>query len=180
MTTNRWRQIEEVFQSLLECAPESRAQLLEETCRDDSELRAEVESLLACYGKGEDYLAAGIGREAGNVAAAHAESMVGRRFGPYRVTELLGRGGMGNIYLALRDDDAFQKQVAIKVIKRGMDTDEILRRFRGERRILARLEHPNIARMLDGGATEDGLPYFVMEYVEVRAIDEYVHDHHLE
>ena len=78
----------------------------------------------------------------------------------------LGRGGMGAVYLAERADEEFEQRVAIKLVRRGMDTDEIVRRFRAERQILAHLDHPNIARLLDGGTTEDGRPYFVMEYVE--------------
>src|SRR5262249_36142636 len=85
----------------------------------------------------------------------------------------IGRGGMGEVYRAERDDEHYRQQVAIKIVKRGMDTDFILRRFRNERQILAGLEHPNIARLLDGGATEEGLPYYVMEYIEGRPIDEY-------
>jgi eukaryotic-like serine/threonine-protein kinase len=93
--------------------------------------------------------------------------------GPYRLIRELGRGGMGTVYLAVRSDDAFQKRVAVKILKRGMDTDSIVRRFRTERQILASLEHPNIAGLLDGGTTADGLPYFAMEYVEGQPIDEY-------
>jgi serine/threonine protein kinase len=85
----------------------------------------------------------------------------------------IGRGGMGAVYLAIRADELFNKQVAIKVIKRGMDTDDVLRHFRNERRILGNFDHPNIAHLLDGGSTESGLPYFVMEYVEGKQIDEY-------
>ena len=95
------------------------------------------------------------------------------RVGAYRLIRELGRGGMGAVYLGVRDDDAFQKRVAVKVLKRGMDTDAIVRRFRHERRILAGLEHPYIAGLLDGGTTDDGLPYFAMEYVEGRLIVEY-------
>ena len=102
------------------------------------------------------------------------------RLGPYRLIRELGRGGMGTVYLAVRDDDAFQKRVAIKVLKRGMDTDSIVRRFRHERQILASLEHPNIARLLDGGTTPDGLPYFAMEYVEGQPIVDYCDAHRLD
>jgi non-specific serine/threonine protein kinase/serine/threonine-protein kinase len=89
-----------------------------------------------------------------------------RQVGPYRLIREIGRGGMGTVYLGLRSDDAFQKRVAIKILKRGTDTDAIVQRFRNERQILASLEHPNIASLLDGGTTADGLPYFAMEYVE--------------
>lgn len=92
--------------------------------------------------------------------------MIGQRLGAYQIEREIGRGGMGTVYLARRADNVFQRRVAIKIIKRGMDTDFILRRFRHERQILANLEHPNIARLLDGGATLSGQPYFVMEYIE--------------
>ena len=104
----------------------------------------------------------------------------GVRIGPYRLVKELGRGGMGTVYLAVRSDDAFQKRVALKVLKRGMDTDAIVRRFRNERQILASLDHPNISGLLDGGTTPDGLPYFAMEFVEGQPIDEYCEARHLD
>ncbi len=97
--------------------------------------------------------------------------------GPYRLIREIGRGGMGTVFLGARDDDAFHKRVAIKVLKRGMDTDAIVRRFRNERQILAGLEHPHIAGLLDGGTTPDGLPYFAMEYVEGQSITDYCETH---
>jgi tetratricopeptide (TPR) repeat protein len=106
-------------------------------------------------------------------AHASASDMTGRRVGPYQLSGLIGHGGMGSVYLGVRDDDHYSKQVAIKLMKRGMDTDFMLSRFRQERQILANLEHPFIARLMDGGATEDGLPYFVMEYVEGAPITTY-------
>ena len=102
------------------------------------------------------------------------------RVGPYRLIRELGRGGMGTVYLAVRSDDAFQKRVALKVLKRGTDTDSVVRRFRHERQILASLEHPNIAGLLDGGTTSEGLPYFAMEYVEGQPLVEYAHGQHLD
>src|SRR5688572_16927505 len=93
--------------------------------------------------------------------------------GPYRVLSLIGRGGMGEVLLAERADGQFEQKVAIKLLKRGMDSERVLKRFLQERRILARLNHPNIARLLDGGMTEDGLPYFVMEYVEGEPITDF-------
>src|SRR5260370_22918307 len=92
---------------------------------------------------------------------------------------MIGQGGMGAVYLAARADQAFQKEVAIKLIKRGQDSDDVIRRFRSERQILATLDHPNITRLLDGGTTEDGLPYFVMEYIQVQPIDNYSDSHKL-
>jgi non-specific serine/threonine protein kinase/serine/threonine-protein kinase len=100
------------------------------------------------------------------IDAGLAASGVDTRIGPYRLMHELGQGGMGAVYLAVRDDDVFRKRVALKILKRGMDTDSIVRRFRTERQILAGLDHPNIARLLDGGATADGLPYLVMEFVD--------------
>ena len=99
---------------------------------------------------------------------------------PYRLIREIGHGGMGTVYLSVRDDDAFQKRVAIKVLKRGMDTDSIVRRFRHERQILASLEHPFIASLLDGGSTPDGRPYFAMEYVEGQPIVDYCDTHRLD
>jgi non-specific serine/threonine protein kinase/serine/threonine-protein kinase len=104
----------------------------------------------------------------------------GLRIGPYRLIREIGRGGMGTVYLAGRSDDAFQKRVALKVLKRGMDTDAIVRRFRNERQILASLDHPFISGLLDGGTTPDGLPYFAMEFVEGHPIDEYCDAQHLD
>ncbi len=106
-------------------------------------------------------------------------SLIGERLGAYRILHEIGRGGMGAVYLAERSDGAFEKQVAIKVLKRGTDTDEVLRRFRSERQILARLSHPNVAGLLDAGETEDGLPYFVMEYVDGKAITKYANEQKL-
>jgi non-specific serine/threonine protein kinase/serine/threonine-protein kinase len=105
--------------------------------------------------------------------------MVGRRIGPYQIVREIGHGGMGAVYLATRADDQYRKQVAIKLIRHGMDTDFVLRRFRTERQILAALDHPNIARLLDGSTTEEGLPYLVMEYIEGVPIGEYCDQHQL-
>jgi eukaryotic-like serine/threonine-protein kinase len=88
------------------------------------------------------------------------------RIGPYRLVRVLGHGGMGKVFLGIRDDESFHKRVAIKVLKRGMDTEAIVSRFRHERQVLASLNHPNIAALLDGGTTPNGLPYFAMEYIE--------------
>jgi serine/threonine protein kinase/predicted negative regulator of RcsB-dependent stress response len=107
------------------------------------------------------------------------EALADHRIGPYKLIREVGRGGMGAVYLAVRDDQ-FQKRVAIKVVKRGMDSEVILRRFRRERQILASLDHPNVARLLDGGSTEDGLPYLVMEYVEGSRLYEYADNHRLD
>src|SRR3989475_9036648 len=105
--------------------------------------------------------------------------MRGRRLGPYRVLHEIGHGGMAVVYAALRADDEYRKRVAIKIVRPGFDSEEILRRFRNERQTLATLDHPNIVKLLDGGSTEDGLPYLVMDYVEGVPIDEYCDTHRL-
>lgn len=178
MTPERWKQIKLVVQSALACEAEQRPALLFEACGDDDGLRREVESLLAFQDREEDFIeVSAVEVTARALSDMDAAAVEGKRLGPYKILRELGRGGMGTVYLAARDDDNYRKQVAIKLIKRGMDTDAILRRFRNERQILANLEHPNIARLLDGGTTADRLPYLVMEYIDGQPINEYC-DHH--
>src|SRR5262245_15460706 len=182
MTPERWRQVEEIFQAAIERDVVERDDFLTETCGGDAELRREVVSLLAYETAGtrtgEPFQQAikGAARSL-NVEQIEPneldDNLSGRRIGAYRVTGLIGRGGMGAVYIAERDDAQFNQQVAVKIIKRGMDTDFIRQRFLRERQILASLDHPHIARLLDGGATEDGLPYFVMEHVDGSAITDY-------
>jgi serine/threonine protein kinase/tetratricopeptide (TPR) repeat protein len=138
-----------------------------------------VESLLAAEAESENFLQS---HQVAKLASAllNADTSHSRqRIGHYKILRELGHGGMGVVYLAVRDDDHYRKQVAIKLIKRGMDTDAVVRRFRTERQILANLDHPNIARLMDGGTTEDGLPYFVMEYVKGESINQYCDLHRL-
>ncbi len=174
MTVERLQQVEELFHAALELDPEARQGFLNEACDADRELRAEVEALLQAFAQSPEFIVAsspliGIQSDAGQRGAAQ----LGERLGPYRLLREIGRGGMGEVYLAVRDDDQYRKQVAIKLVRRGMDIDSIIRRFRHERQILAGLDHPNIARLLDGGTTEDGLPWLAMEYVEGEPIDAY-------
>lgn len=172
MTADRWRQIESTFAQVCECAPSEQEALLSRLCRGDEELRREVESLLANDTPGEElvHIPASLQPRKGDETEF---AFTGRRAGPYRLIRRIGHGGMGAVYLGVRDDDQFQKQVAIKLLKRGMDTKHMLSRFRQERQILANLEHPFIGRLMDGGATDDGLPYFVMEYVDGLPITSY-------
>jgi serine/threonine protein kinase/predicted negative regulator of RcsB-dependent stress response len=172
MTPERWRQIEEIFQTIIERPPDERKSLLTQYCDGDAELRHEVESLLD-NGADDAFIQGPVKGAAQSLSDEFREDLIGRRLGAYRVIRLVGHGGMGAVYEAARADDQFDQQVAIKIIKRGMDTDFVRERFTSERRILARLEHPHIARLIDGGATEDDLPYFVMEYIEGRPIGEY-------
>jgi serine/threonine-protein kinase len=171
MTPERWRQLEEVFHAVAECAPGERPALLDRACAGDPQLRREVESLLAQ--EGHPFIATLISEATESLAATQRHDLIGERIGAYRVISLIGEGGMGTVFRAVRDDDQYLKQVAIKLVKPGMDTAFVLNRFRYERQILANLEHPYIARLLEGGTTEDGLPYFVMEYVEGRPITRY-------
>lgn len=165
MTPERWQQIDALLEKVLACPVEDRPDLLESACSEDLELRREVESLLG-FAETRDF----IDQPAFSVHDEDPE--VGRQIGPYQIRRLLGRGGMGAVYLALRQGD-FEQQVTLKLIKRGMDSDEILFRFQNERQILADLDHPNIARLLDGGTDDDGRPYFAMEYIEGEPIDAY-------
>src|SRR5262245_61649752 len=177
MNSERWSQIEGLFLQAVEIPPKEREQFLDEVCRGDETLRQELNSLLACDVPdtplvNNSYLSPNQ-ELASHAASDPAKEMAGRRIGPYRLVRLLGRGGMGSVHLAVRDDDHYRKEVAIKLLKQGMDTDFMLTRFRQERQILANLEHPFIARLLDGGATDDGLPYFVLEYVDGSPITNY-------
>lgn len=176
VTPNQWRRIEELFSKALDLPAGDRAAFLETESQGDEALRQEVESLLASEGQGEILFGGAVQRLSDSLPPEPAEATVeGTRVGPYRLIREIGRGGMGSVYLASRSDD-FQKLVAIKLVKRGMDTDELLERFRNERQILANLEHPNIVRLLDGGASEDGAPYIVMEYVEGLPLMQYCSD----
>ncbi|HEX7999681.1 MAG TPA: protein kinase [Pyrinomonadaceae bacterium] len=176
MTPERWKKVEEVFESALERAPEERSAYLTQACAGDAALRNQVETLIASYEKAGSFIeepVLGTAVLPETVVDETVNTLIGLRLGSYKIVREIGRGGMGSVYLAMRADDEFQKRVAIKLIKRGMDTDFIVRRFRHERQILASLDHPNIARLLDGGTTEDGLPYFVMEFVEGQPIHHY-------
>ncbi|MEP6835765.1 MAG: protein kinase [Gemmatimonas sp.] len=169
-SANDWERIKDTFHAALEHPANSRLAFVNEACGDAPRLRAQVESLLAAHDESTDFL------ETPAVALPGASQFLldaTQRVGPYRLLKEIGRGGMGTVHLATRDDGQFAQRVAVKLVKRGMDTDAILARFRHERQILAALEHPNIARLLDGGTTEDGVPYFVMEYVQGRSIRDY-------
>jgi eukaryotic-like serine/threonine-protein kinase len=176
MTPERWKQVREVLEAALDVSSKERAALLDDACMGDPALKQEVEELLAAYE--EDFLEHTPLDEI-NRQLTKEPSLEGQFIGPYKIIRELGQGGMGAVFLALRADDQYKKRVAIKLVKRGMDTDYVLSRFRHERQILASLDHPNIARFLDGGATENGLPYFVMEYIEGQPIDKYCDENRL-
>ncbi len=163
----------DLFADALEIPAADRARWLDEHCADAS-IRHEVDSLLASHEEAGDFLQTPVvdTDEYGD-EDLDVEDLSGSRVGPYRLERVLGRGGMSAVYLGVRADGDFEQSVAVKVIRRGMDSGPILRRFRTERRLLASLEHPNIARLIDGGATDGGRPYLVMESVDGLPIDRY-------
>lgn len=151
-----------------------RREFLDAELAEEAELRREVESLLAADAAAGDFLALPAADAALEILQREESTgLEGTRVDRYELVRELGRGGMGVVYLARRADDEYQQEVALKLIKRGMDTDSIIRRFMAERQMLAALKHPNIARLQDGGSTGDGRPFLVMEYVEGEAIDRY-------
>ncbi|HEV8580451.1 MAG TPA: serine/threonine-protein kinase [Thermoanaerobaculia bacterium] len=169
MASERWRQVEEIFAGAVALPAAERGPWLTRHCGGDVELRREIESLLAADGAAGDFLE----RPAAVPETAPPESAVGRRIGPYAIERKLGEGGMSTVYVAARADEEYRQQVAIKVFGYGADRRDLVERFRAERQILALLDHPNIARLLDGGTTSDGLPYLVMEYIDGVPIDRY-------
>ncbi|HSI88190.1 MAG TPA: serine/threonine-protein kinase [Pyrinomonadaceae bacterium] len=189
MSPDRWKQLEALFDSAMELPTDARSAFLDERCGGDLELRREAERLVAGADSAGAFIESPVWTDSRfiNTSAKNALSnsldngkngdypdpLIGQRIGAYRLSREIGRGGMGAVYLGERDDGEFRQQVAIKLIKRGMDSDFIVRRFRHERQILASLEHPFIARLIDGGTTNEGIPYFVMEFVEGESLYRY-------
>ncbi|MCM3876608.1 MAG: protein kinase [Thermoanaerobaculia bacterium] len=178
MTEERFRRAKEIFHDASERPAEDRSSFVAAACGGNPDLRHEVESLLASADAGDGFLDAARfptlpRQETFEEPAGTEPDVTRRRIGPYTLLREIGRGGMGSVYLAERSDHEYRGRVALKLVKRGMDTDFILQRFRAERQILASLNHPNIARLLDGGTTDDGLPYFVMEFIEGQNLTEY-------
>ncbi len=182
MTAERWACIEELFHRAIECAPGESAQLLDEAGKADPDLRREVEALLSSYGSAGDHLEAAVREEreqaftTSTLDSSEADS--GAIIGPYRLIERIGEGGMGEVWLA-EQKQPVRRRVALKLIKPGMDTREVVKRFESERQALALMDHPNIAKVFDAGSTSQGHPYFVMEYVAGVPITEYCDKHKL-
>ncbi len=170
MTPERWRELKELFGVALGCTGKERASYLAEACAGDPDLHAEVLALLASHDQPGGFLSSSPAERAPE-AAEDSRCPTRGRIGPYELLREIGHGGMGTVYLGARADRQPRLKVAIKVIRRGMGSEFVISRFRSERQILASLGHPGIAAFLDGGNTDDGLPYFVMEYVEGEPID---------
>ncbi|MBL8231484.1 MAG: protein kinase [Bryobacterales bacterium] len=173
MTPDRFQQIERLFHAALDQPESARAAFLEAACAGDAELRRELFALLESEGKAETEIGSLVRGMAADLDEDLPESEIGRQIGSYTLVKEIGRGGMGVVYQALRSDGEFFQTVALKLVKRGMDTGYIVQRFRAERQILATLNHPNIASLLDGGTSSDGRPYFVMEFIEGEPLMEY-------
>jgi eukaryotic-like serine/threonine-protein kinase len=177
MTPNNWDRAKELFEAALELDPSQRATFLAANCHQAS-LQQQVERWLI------DYQAAGsfLDKPALHSADETAEiedPMINRRLGAYKLVRRLAQGGMAAVFLAVRADDEYHKEVAVKLVRPGLDSQDLMNRFRNERQTLAGLDHPNIVRLLDGGSTPEGAPFLVMEYVEGRPIDEYCDQHKL-
>ena len=171
-----WQRVLELFDEASELAPGERGRWLDNACGADGELRTEVERLLRAGDQDDGFLEAEVASYAGTLAAAATPRVIGQ----YRVVKEIARGGMGAVYLAERADEQYQAKVAIKLVHFGsISHADFRRRFLRERQILASLRHPNIASLLDGGITEDGIPYLVMEFVDGLPVDEYCRRHSL-
>ncbi len=172
MNNNRWREVERIFDETLEQPELDRAAFMAQACAGDDTLRHEVESLLAAHQQAGGFLVASAAKLS-SVNYGTTAMSARQRIGPYQLLREIAQGGMGVVWLAERADDQYRQQVAIKLIKAGASNADIAHRLRHERQILADLNHPNIARLLDGGTTESGQPYLVMEYIEGVPIDAY-------
>lgn len=173
MTPQKWQQIKAILEDAVEIEPAARPAFIEKACRGDAELRDQVEAFLSRNDTNAERLDEGVLSSLDELLQPAESPLIGTKIGHYKVLSELGAGGMGTVFLAERSDGQFEQRAALKLIKRGMDSDAIIRRFVTERQILASLRHPNIANLLDGGTTDDGLPYFVLEYVDGATLTEY-------
>jgi len=171
MSPQRWQRVKDLFNSALERKPEQRNEFLRSACAQDEFLREEVESLLNAHEDTEVSTAVFVATDLPKQPPE--DTMAGRRVGAYQIVRRLGFGGMASVYLAVRADDQYRKRVAVKLVRPELDNQQVLRRFLNERQTLAALDHPNIVKLLDGGSTDDGIPYLVMDYVEGQPIDQY-------
>ena len=179
LEAEQWKKAKEIFQTAMELSVAERQEFIQKESGGDELIKAEVETLLKAHDEAGTFIAAPVFAVT-DFIENEQPSVVGKQIGAYKILKEIGRGGMGAVYLAERADREFEKKVALKLIKRGLDTDEIINRFRNERQILANLEHPNIARLLDGGATADGLPFLIMEYIEGVPLNLYCEENSLD
>jgi eukaryotic-like serine/threonine-protein kinase len=180
MIPEHWDEIKEKLNAVLSLKRHQRAAYIDEVAAANPELRHELESLLASHDQaGTDFLNTSAAQAVLEQASGAPALTIGKRIGAYQIVEQIGAGGMGEVYRAFRIDDEYQKQVAIKLVRAGQDSGFVLSRFKNERQIMASLDHPNIARLFDGGTTDEGVPYFVMELIEGEPIDEYCNHHKL-
>ncbi len=177
LTPERWERLDTLFSQAVDLPAAERDAFVGRETAGDEELARELNGMLDHHGHAGERIAGLVERAA--AAGSASAAWIGRHFGPYRIVREIGRGGMGFVFEAVRDDLEYQKTVALKVAPWYRDTPELRERFRLERQILASLEHPNIARLLDGGSAE-GVPYFVMEYVQGESITDYCHAKHLD
>ncbi|MGE3617812.1 MAG: protein kinase [Gemmatimonadales bacterium] len=174
MNAETWARLETLFLAAIDLPPADRAEYLARVCGEDARLRAEVEAMLAAHQTGSPH------QLLPSADRATAEPIgVGSRLGPYRLDELVGRGGMGEVYRATRADEQYRHQVAVKIVRAERASHELVARFLQERQIMASLAHPNIATLLDGGVSGGGQPYLVMQFVEGTPITRYARDRHL-
>jgi serine/threonine-protein kinase len=170
LTDNRWRRLKDVFNEAVELAPASRSSYLSALRLNDKTLYQELAELIEVDAKAKDFLDEPVSLETDSF---RFPSLVGETIGHYKIVREIERGGMGVVYEAARVDGSFEQRVAVKLVNRHFFSDELIRRFVKERQILARLEHPNIVRLLDGGLTDDRTPYYVMEFIEGVPMDVY-------
>jgi len=176
-----WKTVEDILASALELPAERQAAYVEQCCADSPEIRKEVEELLAAYRAAEKCIESRAGKFdlPDGPEGFFDDAFLGTRVGTYKLVERIGDGGMGTVYRAERDDGQFAQVVAVKLVRAGLHDPELLKRLRSERQILALLEHPHIARLLDGGITTSGQPYIVMEYIEGARITDYCKSNNL-
>jgi serine/threonine protein kinase len=169
----RWHQIKSVFEQVADMQGSARIAHLDQCCGGDSDLRSSVQSLLALDGSKDDPLLHAVGAAAESLLEDHRDRLLGTRVGPYRITSILGHGGMSVVYRGERDDSQYTQVVAIKVLQHATVHPRLRSRLHSERHILATLDHGSIARLIDSGDLDDGTPYLVMEYVDGESIDGY-------
>jgi serine/threonine protein kinase len=179
MTPDELSRVREIYENALSLSYTSRDAFLAQECHGKPEMREEVERLLKAHGNVPAWLDQPVAGLAKPFIGVDLPKMEGRHLGSYTLIREIGRGGMGCVYLAERSDGVFRKQVAIKLVLPSPNTESVITRFQQERSILASLDHPNIARLLDGGVTEEGWPYFIMEYVEGQPIDRWCDERRL-